>query len=236
MLGCIPPYVVRESKRARRVILRIFPDRRLEVVVPKGFKRNAIPGIISQKTDWINEVLRKMDEGAICSAPSTGVLPRFIDIRAVGKRLRVVYLPNDSKGLRLMAQQESCLIVPGRIEDYDGCKCMLQNWLMRQAHLHLPIALAEESAKTGLPYRKLQIRAQRSRWGSCSSSGTISLNCKLLFFPPVLVRYVLTHELCHTVHLNHSSEFWDLVAKFEPSYKKLRVEMRSANTYVPVWA
>jgi hypothetical protein len=69
---------------------------------------------------------------------------------------------------------------------------------------------------------------QKTRWASCSRHRTVSLNMKLLFLPPELVRYVFVHELCHTVHMNHSREFWRFLAVKEPRYKELDKQLRTA--------
>jgi len=80
------------------------------------------------------------------------------------------------------------------------------------------------------------VRSQRSRWGSCSRRRAISLNQKLLFVPPPLVRYVFLHELCHTVHFDHSPAFWAFLAQREPRWKALDEELDMAWRYVPLWA
>ncbi|HXV97711.1 MAG TPA: M48 family metallopeptidase, partial [Anaerolineae bacterium] len=95
--------------------------------------------------------------------------------------------------------------------------------------------LTEMSRIENLPFKRAAIRGQKSRWGSCSSTGTISLNYKLLFLPVSLVRYVLIHELCHTRYLNHSKKFWSLVKQKEPAYKAAQIELRAAWRYVPGW-
>jgi predicted metal-dependent hydrolase len=87
----------------------------------------------------------------------------------------------------------------------------LQHWLKREARRHLPDWLALVAEDTGHRYQRVSVRLQRSRWGSCSSRGTISLNAKLLMLPRMR-RYVLVHELCHTLHMNHSPAFWDKLA------------------------
>ena len=78
------------------------------------------------------------------------------------------------------------------------------------------------------------MRAQRSRWGSCSRQRAISINQKLLFLPPALVRYVFIHELCHMVHFDHSPAFWRLVTQREPRGRALDEELGVAWRYVPV--
>jgi len=86
-----------------------------------------------------------------------------------------------------------------------------------------------------LRYRRLQIRRQRSRWGSCSIRGTISLNCCLLFQRPEVVRYLLVHELTHLKHMNHGARFWAEVERFEPQWRALDRELSRGWSQVPGW-
>ena len=79
------------------------------------------------------------------------------------------------------------------------------------------------------------MRCQRSRWGSCSARGTISLNLALLFQPEDVVRYLLCHELAHTRHMNHSSRFWRLVAECEPRWRELDAALLQGWRNVPQW-
>jgi predicted metal-dependent hydrolase len=95
--------------------------------------------------------------------------------------------------------------------------------------------LDELSAEHRLPYAKASIRQQRTRWGSCSRHGTISLNARLLFLPPVLVDYVLLHELCHTKELNHSPRFWALLGSQDPECEAHRKALRKARAVIPAW-
>ena len=81
----------------------------------------------------------------------------------------------------------------------------------------------------------MTVRRQRTRWGSCSSRGTISLNVCLLFQRPEVVRYLMIHELCHRRHMNHSKRFWSLVTSFEPGWKPLDVELLQGWRHVPAW-
>ena len=72
---------------------------------------------------------------------------------------------------------------------------------------------------TGGEYTSITVRDQKSRWGSCSSKGTLSFNYRLVFAPPAILDYVVVHELCHLTHMNHSKDFWNMVEKVMPDYR-----------------
>ena len=71
----------------------------------------------------------------------------------------------------------------------------------------------------GVKYNQIAIRTQRTRWGSCSSKGNLNFNCLLGLTPPEVLDYVVVHELCHLIEMNHSKQFWDAVARSIPDYK-----------------
>ena len=79
---------------------------------------------------------------------------------------------------------------------------------------------------TGGNYTSITVRDQKTRWGSCSSRGTLSFNYRLIFAPPVILDYVVVHELCHLTHMNHSKSFWNMVASVMPEYKECRKWLR----------
>ncbi len=113
---------------------------------------------------------------------------------------------------------------------------LLQRWLSRQARQHLVPWLMTVADELALGCRQVTVRGQRSRWGSCSSRGTISINRALLFLEPALVRHLFIHELCHTVHMNHSPRFWRLVERHSPRYRELEQALNRAVAVIPRWA
>jgi predicted metal-dependent hydrolase len=98
--------------------------------------------------------------------------------------------------------------------------------LAKDAKAYLPYRLEFLAKKYGYSYERLRLSHASTRWGSCSSTGTISLNIGLMHLPEPLREYVILHELAHTLHMNHSSDFWAEVAKTDPLYKPHRAKLK----------
>lgn len=231
----VPPHTVRVSKRAKRVILRMLPGCRLEVVIPPGFNREKVPEILDRKRDWIELVAgrSRLHEN---SSESRLFPPRTIHLRAVDAEFDVLCVPGPGRSVRLVRTAPARLELSGDLTDPETCRHLFKEWLKQEGQRHLVPWLGRVGASAGIPFRKALVRGQKSRWGSCSLKGTISLNCKLLFLPPELVRYILIHELCHTEQMNHSPQFWARVGSLEPSYRTLDAAMSKARRFVPEWA
>ena len=98
----------------------------------------------------------------------------------------------------------------------------VEAWYREQARIEIERVLRRESKRLNVGYNGLQIRDQRSRWGSCSSRGVLSFNWRLVVAPPAILSYVVVHELCHIVRHDHSPVFWQLVELARPTYREER--------------
>lgn len=92
--------------------------------------------------------------------------------------------------------------------------------LKMQAEEVFPARAAFYAEKMGISYGRITIRRQKTRWGSCSQSGNLNFNCLLMMAPPGVVDYVVVHELCHRIEMNHSPRFWKLVGEVYPDYDR----------------
>ncbi len=235
----LPSYTVRVSSRAKCVRLSLSVEDGLEVVVPTNYDRLKIPEIVQQKRDWIARNQSKLDEReAFLQSQSPHELPNIINLRSLGEEWKIEYHPTASKSGTISVRENKehlQLVLDGNIADVKSCKTLLKQWLMRKAEKHLFSWLRKVSIRANLPYRTTAVRSQKTLWGSCSRDRNISLNYKLLFLEANVVEYVLLHELCHTVHMNHSAKFWKLVSKFESNYKALDKSLNHAWQIIPAW-
>lgn len=231
------PYIIRVSSRARYLRFRVTVEKGLEVVVPRGYDLERIPDVLTTNQTWVESAMRKVAEvRRLDSAEPPQTIPTRIELASIGREWHVETVASRSRSVTVEEPAADRLILRGRIENAELCEAALQRWLMRQAHDILIPWLGQVSREIGIPFTKTAIRKQKSRWGSCSRIGTISLNAKLLFIDPDLVRYILIHELCHIRQMNHSRKFWKLVTTYYKPYHEAHKRLAAAWRTMPSWA
>ena len=226
----LPDYAVRVSQRAKRLQLRVKSSGQVEVVVPKGVALRHVPGFVAEHEAWLRQTL-----GRITPRPAAATLPETITLPAIAGEWQVSY--HHGRRARVIdhaAAPAAQLQVFGDNEQQQ--RAALQQWLNRLAKECLIPWLEEVSAEVNLPFASATVRAQKTRWGSCNSRREINLNRALMFMSPGAVRYLFIHELCHTLHMNHSARYWAQVARIEPDYRRYETELRRAMSAMPRWA
>jgi len=226
-----PVVSVRESARARRLSIKVYPRGKVEVVVPKRTRPGTVEAFVAENQAWIRQA---RDSFAVEHPPEPFSLPQSIELPAIGRVITVEYLKKAGKTVRYRHNGHR-LTLSGRVSNEKACISAIRRWLSTIARSEFAPRLSALSELTDLRYSRMQVRAQRTCWGSRSSSGTLSLNLCLLFLRPELMRYLMIHELCHGRHMNHSRRFWNLVGRFEPDYKVLDRELTECWKSVPSW-
>lgn len=212
-------------------MLRCVPPHTLEVVVPPRARPADVQAFIAQHRRWIDDARRELAESR---AKRDLRLPRRIELPAIGGSWRVNYRADRVRtGCRTSA---GVLELSGPDPAHPRAASLLRAWLREQGRQHLVPWLHQEAARLGLAPRSAQVRLQRTRWGSCSSSGRISLNAALLLLDAERVRYLMVHELCHLKVMNHSPRYWAQVARFEPDWERLDRALAGAWAELPWWA
>jgi hypothetical protein len=163
------------------------------------------------------------------------VLPERVSLAALGEEWTVEYRETGGRFVAAGARPGRRLLVSGCTGDLELCRLALRRWLLRMGGEYLPPWLESLAVSRGFRFERAAVRLQRTRWGSYSRRGTVSLNARLLLLPPELTQYVMIHELCHSIHLDHSSRFWSLVRHHDPHCDRHRREIRAAGRQMPAW-
>lgn len=223
-----PPYAFRVSRRCKHLQMRISPSKGLEVVSPRQLSERKIIEFINSKKTWV--IKHWVPPQPVCVE-----LPQQIKLKALEQCWSVSYEASSIKRVMLATTTGQRLSLVGNIEDHARCIKALKDWLKLMAERYLIPRLDHWSEQLQLPFSECSLRIQKTRWGSCSYNHKISLNASLLFLPAMLVDHVLIHELCHTVYLDHSAEFWALMEYHDKHCQKHRHALKQAIHEVPSW-
>ncbi len=200
-------YTVRRSSRARRVRVNVHAHSGVEVVLPARAPERAAGAAVSELRPWIEQRLAEARIAMASVAERAGTLPYL------GATLRLVPEPGRSR----VHRSGECLLVPE-----GDARPAIERFYRRAARAEIARRLDHACALAGHDYSGLDIRGQRTRWASCSSSGRMSFNWRLLLAPERVLEYVVWHEVCHLEVLDHSRRFWALVERHWPDYREDR--------------
>lgn len=203
-VSAAPAYAVRRSDRARRVRVSVLEDGMVEVVLPRRAPERLADEAIVELAPWIARRRAEVEAVRARVAARGDTLP-YLDATLTVRR---------EPGRTRVHRRADTLLVPGA--DADPA---IERWYRRAARTEVEPRVAEAAAALGVTAGPITIRNQRSRWGSCSATGALSFNWRLLLAPEEILDYVVWHECCHLVHLDHSPAFWALLAAHRPGYK-----------------
>lgn len=210
---------IRKSARAHQVRIRVAPNGTLRASMPLYAPLFLLKRLIKSSRPELRAMLKK-------ARPRT----TYTNGQKVGKSHTLIVRAAPRFRVELSGQQ-IIITAPENTSLADSAfdqkiRPIIISALRTEAKSYLPRRLRYLSEATGLSYAKVRFSHASSRWGSCSSQKTISLNIALMKLPFELIDYVLLHELAHTRHMNHSDDFWQLVKQFDPQYKAHRLALR----------
>lgn len=210
------PYTVRPSRRARRVSLRIREAGHVEVIVPLHHLVPAPETVLERHAAWILrafERLRRSGGGEV-SPPVDGSSILFLG------RERTLRIYREARRRPSITLTDSEIIVRLTTESPGDVRLLLGRWMRARAESVIPDRVRALNDRWKFRYSSITVRDQRTRWGSCSRKGALSFNWRLIILPPVVADYLICHELAHLKYLDHSSGFWNLVARICPSFRE----------------
>lgn len=216
------PYRVRVSTRARRLRLTVS-NGQVSVTLPRGVPRSEAEKMLLQHSGWL---MGQLERAARAKAPARALPADVILLR--GEVKKMVVREESDRQTRLRVEEGADRVVIHAPEGMGKAgRSLAMPWLKARAREEITAATAKWAARMGLSYRAISIRDQKTRWGSCSSRGTLSFNWRLVMAPPAIMEYVVIHELAHLKQPDHSKAFWQLTGQFFPDYKKARAWLRS---------
>lgn len=218
--------VVKKRSLAKTVSLKIAPDGRIQITMPPYAPLLAAKALIKTSRKQIRELASQYREKL-----------SYTENQQIGKShnllIQKTAKPSSVKivGTQILVEiNEAESVESAANQQLIRSKILIA--LRKEAKSYLPRRLSFLAEEHGFSFARSKITHSSSRWGSCSSSGTISLNIGMMNLPFELIDYVIIHELCHTRHMNHSTKFWDEVAKFDPYYKIHRNELKKYSPYI----
>ena len=198
------PYQIVHSKRAKYVRIKLSGNGALSVVLPKGMPAKLAHNFIKDKTIWVENNLQKVP------ARKNQKAPEILDLKLLNESWKINYIIADKEQMRIVELPGLSLRITGAAEQLGNTEILYKNinhWCKKKAKNIFNQKIEQLAELHGFHYQRLSIRSQKTRWGSCSNKKNINLNAKLLFMPEKIVNYVMIHELCHTIEMNHSHRF-----------------------------
>jgi predicted metal-dependent hydrolase len=198
-------YTIRRSSRARRVRVEVDAHTGVKVTLPARAREREAALAVAELRPWIERRLAEVRAARDRLAVPAGHVPYL------GTHLRLA----PEAGRVRAHRRGDALLVPG-----DEQRPAIERWYRRTARSEIAPRLDDAVDALGRSYTKLTIRGQRTRWGSCSTTGAMSFNWRLLLGPEEVLDYVVWHEACHLVVMDHSRRFWSLLGRHRPDYRE----------------
>jgi predicted metal-dependent hydrolase len=211
------PYAIRRSTRARHARIVVDPSG-VEVVVPQRMSLEDVAPFVASKQPWIERTLLRYREAAAAGPPV--VLRDGGTVPYLGRDLTLRVRVEPGRVRPHVALRSDRLEVKVGAAGPAAIRAALERWYRRRARIEVAERLDAAVARAGTAYSSLTIRAQRTRWASCSDRGSMSFNWRLLLAPEQILDYVVEHEVAHLEVMGHSRRFWALVGKRSPDYRE----------------
>ena len=206
--GTTLPIIIRKHPKSRRMVIRYQPlQHHVSLTLPRYVSIKQGLHFVEEKHDWLAEQLNeKISHMPFADGQIIPLMGRNFTLRHIG-------------GRGLVRIEDDCIIVPG---DESFMKRRVTEWVKQQARAEITKFAHEKAALIGKRIKKISLRDTSSRWGSCSHEGNLSFSWRLIFAPHEVLEYVVSHEVAHIKHLDHSPAFWSVVATLCPTYRNYR--------------
>lgn len=214
--------LVRSNRKTVGIIIKTGGE--VCIKAPYGMSRKEIEAGLERKQSWILQNIAKMKEQGekiLVKSYETGEKLLYL-----GQEFTLVRKPSISGSRVYVRQEEDTIAVYGNLKQAEQVKAALEKWYQQKAVIWMTKRLNYYKERIGVQYKKVSFKNPKTRWGSCSSTKNIMLNWKLIMAPGEIIDYVICHELCHLLEMNHSSAFWALVEQQIPDWRTRRAWLK----------
>ena len=216
----LPEYTVRRSPRAKKVRLRVDLDGSVTVVVPARTRITGHDDFVRRHADWVRRQQERFaglrSQARPLSADGEGT------VQYRGRAVPVTIQPSADGRISVRYDGEAFTVRRPEIATDEHVRTIFRVWFRQVARPLFEARVMALNEITGYNWQRIRIGEQKTKWGSCSSRGTLSFNWRLLMAPPEILDYVVIHELAHLKEPNHSPAFWALVQQLCPDHKTHR--------------
>jgi predicted metal-dependent hydrolase len=210
------PLRVVENTRARRLTLRIDAGGSLRITVPPGIAPGEVDRFLDRHTGWIAERIAKL--------PERPQVRPGIKIPIRGKPHRIVHEPGGRGSAETGTEDgEPVLIVHG---DRRHLPRRVADFLKREAKRDIEALVARHTATVGRRAKAVRFKDTTSRWGSCTSDGTLAFSWRIMMAPPMVIDYLVAHEVAHLKEMNHGPSFWKLCRELCPETDRCKAWLK----------
>ena len=232
------PYVFKRVPRRRHVHILVNDEGTPEVRAPWRFSRRKAREMLRENADWVLNALDTV-RARLAERPRlvTGTRLPLLDgsVRLDVRPRAQVDMFECARPWRGRAERRGTVLRVGTASLGDGeLRALIERWYRREAATWFAGRVEHYAPRLGVRPSRVTIRGQRSRWGSCSGKGTVSLNWRLMMVPSALADYVVVHELCHLRHMDHSPRFWAMVGGVVPDYRERRRSLNALQGRLPL--
>ncbi len=205
-------YTIRRSSRAKKIKL-VAKKNGVELVLPRFVPEIIGKSFATLHKDWIETHSKKSKNQLPLISTEDGATIFFM-----GEAKFRLSIKKTNKKSYYEKKSENLIIY---LKDKKSNKILeiIEKFYRTEAKKHLTERTKIFAKKLNISFGKITIRGQTTRWGSCSSQGNLSYNWKIMTHPPAIIDYLVIHELCHRIEMNHSSRFWNLVETLDSNYK-----------------
>lgn len=209
-------YKINYSRR-KTMSITVKPDGTIRVAAPKGTAAKTVQDWVASKSKWIAAKLAEVELANRRVAERSYQSGEEISYLGMPMRLELINDPHQTR--TMIKGREGTVQITGPDCSPAAVKAALETWYRWAAGRYIRARVGYFATQVGRKPGRITIREQKTRWGSCSAQGNLNFNWRIMMAPPEIIDYLVVHELCHLVHLDHSPEFWNLVASIIPDYK-----------------